>query len=77
MAESYLRKKSVQCTHKERVNQPHQPMKKFQLIMIGNLTGNGINFGIFDSRESAMEKANSIDSDLYSSPFVKEVIVLQ
>ena len=51
-------------------------MKKFQLILIGQLTGNPVNFGIFDTREAAMEKAATVSSDFYASPFVKEVAVL-
>ena len=45
----------------------------YQLIMQGQLTGNAIDFGYFPTREAAMAKAESANSDLYASPKIIEI----
>jgi hypothetical protein len=58
--------------HQQAADQPTEKMKTYQLFLIGQLTGNRINFGFFSTREEAMAKAASVNPDLYASPYVVE-----
>jgi hypothetical protein len=48
-------------------------MKTYQLILVGQLTGNGINFGFFPSREAALAFAAGVNPELYASPRIIEI----
>lgn len=44
--------------------------------MIGQLTGNAISFGFYDSRIEAEKAGQAQISDLFASPFIRETLVL-
>ena len=60
----------LSCTT-QRTNRPNQ-MTTYQLFMIGQLTGNRINFGFFPTKAEAMAKASTVNPELYASPYVVE-----